>query len=142
MLKTDLDLDFIDDIQDAANRVDGATEAGLDAAADVLFDAKVDNVERTYQRPIPRGQNGRPRWKRTGKWKAGQRIRKVSRFKRAITTIGAAAKAITNHAGGYEERVGKLSSERRNEAAEDARNQAGSEAEKAFVEAFNKKLNL
>jgi hypothetical protein len=93
-----------------------AIEAGLDASATRVLQAKSREVGKTYARPIPRGKNGKPKWKRSGAWREGQTVEK-SVGTRTIRTQGKAEK--------YEPRLANLptgadGANRTNKAADEA----------------------
>ncbi len=76
-----------------------ALEAGLDAAAQVVFNAKTREINRTYARPIPRRKNGKPYWTRSGDWLRGQQINKGVLMREILTA---------NRASNYEGRLANL----------------------------------
>lgn len=102
--------------QSSAQAVARAIETGLDDGAQVVLNAKVRQVNKTYARAIPKRRNGKPKWKRSGAFLRGQGI-KSSRGMREIGTQNDAMK--------YEGRlatlpVSKDGVNRRNAAAAEA----------------------
>lgn len=92
----------------AAADIPHAIEAGLEDAATLVNRAKIRQVNKTYQRAIPRGKNGKPRWKRSGAWLNGQSVGRPEPLVREIRDTGKAAEPIKNYPGGYAEKLASL----------------------------------
>lgn len=110
------------EIQDA---VEAAAQVGEEAVAQRGLELKQEEVEKTYQRPEPRGS------KRTGAFRDGQRL-EGGPGERRIVTVGPAA--------AYEGRLANLNSERRNPAAENAHARLEEEAGQVFEDTVEQEL--
>jgi hypothetical protein len=132
--------DVVRQLNATANEIAPATETALDRFGQVVLNAKRRNVQRTYARPIPRGKNGKPKWKRSGDYLKGQEI--ISETgQRTIRTGGKAAEPITNYPGGYAQKLQTLPASkdgvaRANPDVEDTARIVGEQAEKVFTQEF------
>jgi len=117
MLSVELDVArAVRSLNATADEIARAVEPALDRYAQVVLNAKARQVQRTYNRPIPKSKNGKPKWKRSGDFQRGQSIESAT-GKRTIKVTGNAEK--------YEARLANLKVSkdgvnRRNAAAEDA----------------------
>lgn len=100
-----------DGLERLAGQMDEAVEVGLDAAAELVMQAKERELRKTYARPIPTSATGRRKWERSGDLLSSQRITK-RKGERVIEPTGQPAK--------YEGRLAELKTERRNPAAQNA----------------------
>lgn len=100
-----------------------AVNAGLDDAAQRVQAKKSQLIARTYARPIPlRPRSGKPKWERSGDWRANQTTTTPEPMVRRIASTGHPSEPITNYPGGYEQKLGTLpvsadGVDRRNDAA-------------------------
>ena len=117
MLSVELDVArAVRSLNATADEIARAVEPALDRYAQVVLNAKARQVQRTYNRPIPKSKNGKPKWKRSGDFQRGQTIESET-GKRTIKVTGNAEK--------YEGRLSELpvskdGVNRRNAAAPDA----------------------
>lgn len=102
-----------------------AQEAALDAVAKRAHELKLDEVQKTYDRPEPKG---RPR---TGNFKSGQRIESAP----GVRTVG-----VHGPAEAYEPILARLKTERVNPAAENAYARLEPEAPQIAERAFRESL--
>lgn len=89
----------IDGLERYGARLDAAVEKALDRTAEVVHQAKLQQVQKTYSREIPISRTGRARWKRSGDWLEGQTVERTP-GERKVTTVGNATK--------YERRLANL----------------------------------
>jgi hypothetical protein len=121
-----------------ASRVPNATRAGLDAVAEETKAEKEAQQNPTYDRPIPRGKNGQPKWERTGQWRDNQVVQNRGADAREILTRGPAAE--------YEPRLARLPTgsdgvDRSNPASDNAEAVMEPKAPAIFDAAFGQALH-
>jgi hypothetical protein len=142
MLSINIDTSQFTRIMDGyANHLPEATEAGLDAVADLALRAKKREQQTTYRRPIPTGKNGKPKWKRKGTnggWAGEQAIEKRA-GERVVTTTGEPAN--------YEGRLANLPTgadgvNRSNPASEKAAHTIEPQVGPVFEDAFRRRMGL
>lgn len=142
MLEIKVNLSSLQKIVDAYKSTPEAVEAGLDATANLVLDAKKrEMLSGTYRRAIPTSKKGRPKWQRkgtSGGWLGEQEIQK-SPGERTITPTGEPAK--------YEERLANLPAgpdgiNRSNPAGEKAVRATEPQIQPVFEDAFRNKLGL
>jgi len=115
-----------------------AAESGLDDVAGMALEVKGGEIQPTYQRPIPAGPQGAPKWRRSNDWKEGQVIESEPGERRILTT-GAAAE--------YEGHLESLPSgedgvNRSNPAAENALPKIEARASDTFEVRFAERMGL
>lgn len=126
-----------------------AVEAGLDAAAKLVMDAKKREMQQTYRRPPRKLKNGKPAWTRkgtSGGWLGEQEIEK-GEGTRTIKDTGEPAKPITNYEGGYAERLASLPDgpdgiNRSNPAGKNAAEKVEPQIQPVFEDAFRREIGL
>lgn len=133
-----LDLSALNRLDDVARNAPQAVEGALDRTAQVVLNAKVRQVRKTYARAIPKRKNGTPMWKRSGDWLEGQSIESKP-GERTITTTGNAEK--------YESRLANLPTgaggvNRTNKAAENAARIVEPQVARVFESELKNRLGL
>lgn len=104
-----LDASFLSDLSAFPQQIEEACEEGLDVVADEGEAHKLELIEETYARPIPRGKNGAEKWTRSGDWRAEQDVESGDNERRIVTR---------GNSDAYEPSLAFLKTERRNAAAE------------------------
>lgn len=96
------------DLARAARDLQPAVEASLDAAQEMVLEEVARLDQRTYDRPVPVGKKGRPKYTRTGNFKRSPRARKLGPGVRAVYREGPAAEEISGFPGGYAQKLGHI----------------------------------
>lgn len=119
-------------------RLARASEKGLDRVANLASRQKQRQLAKTYARPIPKGKNGNPKWKRSGELARRQRVT-ATRGHRRLSPTGKAIK--------YEGRVAELPTgadniNRSNPAAEKTMEIIEPQIEPVFEQEIKNELGL
>jgi len=134
-----ISLSGLDGLQKLARAdIERATEKALDRTSQIVLNEKRRQVAKTYARPIPRGRNGRPKWRRSGDFQSNQTIESRT-GERTIGPVGRSSK--------YEGRLAKLpvskdGVNRRNPATEEAVRIVEPQIEPVFLNEIRTELGL